>query len=207
VKDYIPAQWLPSTNYTRGRSKAITTIVLHHTDGQPRFDRAVEHLTKPGGQVSAHFVVGRGGEVAQLVRLEDTAWHASGVNSVSVGVEHCARTPGELDRGDRWAKLTRTQRAALLDPGAPAELLDSATDPGLQLTDAQLDASAALVAWLLRRLRLAPAAVLGHCRVPGTSHLDCGRDVADGGIWDWQDYRRRLELLDPVAKPLLSPTP
>lgn len=201
MKEYDSAVWRPSPNYTRGRSKAITTIVLHQTDGGPRFDRAAEHLCKPDGKVSAHFLIGRRGEVAQLVQINDVAWHASGVNGISVGIEHCARTPGELDRGDRWAKLSRTQRAALLDPGCPAELLDSSTDPGLQITEAQLDASAALVSWLLRRLNLHTGAVIPHCRVPGTSHLDCGRDVAAGGIWDWKSYLQRVELLDPVAAP------
>ena len=144
--------------------------------------------------MSAHFLVGRQGEVVQLVRLDDTAWHASGVNAVSVGIEHVARTPGELDRRDRWAKLDQRERSALLDPGAPAELQDSPTDPGLQLTPAQLEASVALVRWLCDRLGLPadPLHVVPHCSVPGTTHNDCGRDVADGGIWPWAEYFRRL---------------
>lgn len=194
MKDYPLAQWLPSPNFTRGRSKPVDRVVVHITDGQPRLDRCVEHLRKPDGKVSAHFLVGRQGEVVQLVRLDDTAWHASGVNAVSVGIEHVARTPGELDRRDRWAKLDQRERSALLDPGAPAELQDSPTDPGLQLTPAQLEASVALVRWLCDRLGLPadPLHVVPHCSVPGTTHNDCGRDVADGGIWPWAEYFRRL---------------
>lgn len=191
MKDYIPAQWLPSPNFTRGRSKPIDCIVLHHTDGQPRLDRAVAHLRKTRadylaegrdrGPVSAHFLVGQGGEVVQLVRIEDVAWHASGVNGVSVGIEHIARTPGELGKDD----------------------------PGLLLTDAQLDASAALVRWLCARLKLPVDGrhIIPHCRVVGTSHHDCGLDVEEGGIWDWRDYFRRLELLDPVAMPAMPSSP
>lgn len=205
MKDYALAVWSPSPNYTKGRSKKVSTIVLHQTDGGPRFDRAVEHLCKPDGKVSAHFLVGRGGEVAQLVRLDDVAWHASGVNGISIGIEHCARTPGELDRRGRWQAMETRQRAALLDLGAPAELLESSTDPGLQLTEAQLDASATLVSWLLRRFSLQLGAVIGHCRVPGTSHLDCGRDVSQRGIWDWSRYMQRVELLNPSAAPVSAP--
>lgn len=179
MKDYPSAQWLPSLNFTCGRSKAIDCIVIHHTDGQPRLDRAVEHMRKTRadylaegrdrGPVSAHFLVGQDGEVVQLVRLDDVAWHASGVNGVSVGIEHVARTPGELSK----------------------------EDPGLPLTDAQLDASAALVRWLCARIKLPVDArhIIPHCRVVGTSHRDCGLDVAEGGIWDWKGYFRRLELV------------
>ena len=192
--EYPEAQWLPSPNYTRGRSKPVDRIVCHITDGGPRLDRAAEHLRKPDARVSAHFLIGRGGEVVQLVRLDDTAWHASGVNAVSVGIEHIARSPGELDRHDRWAALGREKRAALLDPGAAAELLDSPKDPGLLLTPRQLEASAALVRWLCERLGLTRDAshVLPHCRVVGTTHLDCGKDVSEGGIWPWADYLQRL---------------
>lgn len=166
MKDYIPAQWRPSPNFTRGRSAAIDRVVIHITDGQHRLDRAVEHLCKPDGKVSAHFLVGQAGEVVQLVALQNTAWHCSGWNSRSVGIEHIARTPGEL----------------------------SQDDPGLQLTTAQLDASAALVRWLLERLRLPLDAVVPHCSSPTTTHHDCGRDVTEGGIWPWAEYQRRMEL-------------
>lgn len=191
MKDYPLAQWLPSPNFTRGRSKPVDAVVIHHTDGQPRLERAVKHLQKTRadylaegrdrGPVSAHFLVGQAGEVVQLVRLEDTAWHASGVNACTVGIEHIARTPGELGKDD----------------------------PGLPLTATQLDASAALVRWLCRRFALPVDSrhIVPHCRVVGTTHLDCGRDVAEGGIWDWRGYFRRLELLDPAAMPTMASTP
>lgn len=34
------------------------------------------------------------------MHLADTAWHASGVNAHTVGIEHVARTPGELGLDD-----------------------------------------------------------------------------------------------------------
>jgi len=183
--EYFLAKWVPSPNFTPGRAAEIDRVVLHITDGGADVERAARHLCKTRaeyqaegrdrGGVSAHFLVGQKGEVVQLVRIEDTAWHCSGWNARSVGIEHCARTPGELGAGDA----------------------------GLQLTEAQLDASAALVRWLCRRLGLPCDAehVLPHCANPKTTHRDCGRDVVDGGIWPWEDYRRRLELLDPVAGP------
>lgn len=141
--------------------------------------------------MSAHFAVGRGvEELVQLVDTELAAWHASGWNGRSVGIEHCARTPGELDRRGRWAALSYSKRIKLLDHGAPVSLTDSPSDPGLLPTAPQLATSARLVAWLCRELGLPVDAehVVGHCVVPGTTHTDCGRDVANGGIWPWADY-------------------
>jgi len=170
--EYPLAVWCPSANFTRGRAKAVSAIVYHHTDGQPRLDRAVRHLQKTRadyaaegrdrGGVSAHFLIGQNGECVQHVRLADTAWHASGVNAHTVGIEHVARTPGELGMDD----------------------------PGMRLTAPQLAASAALVAWLCARFALPvdDAHIVPHHSIPGTSHSDCGLDVLRGGIWPTRDW-------------------
>jgi len=160
---YALATWAPSPNYTHRRSgTAIDLVVIHHTDGQERSDRAVAHLrnAEADKSVSAHFLIGQAGDVYQLVDTDDTAWHCSGWNKRSVGIEHVARTPGEL----------------------------SHDDPGLPLTAAQLQASAKLVAWLLHELKLPIEAVVPHCSSPTTTHKDCGKDAADGGIWPRADY-------------------
>lgn len=163
--EYPTAAWAPSPNYSRGRREPVSLIVIHITDGQPRTDRCIARLQQSKTAASPHFVVGRDGEVVQLVSIGDRAWHDSGRNGISVGIEHVARTHGEL----------------------------SPDDAGLPLTDAQLAASAALVAHILGRLKLGIAAVVPHCSNPASSHRDCGRDVADGGIWPWDRYRQMIE--------------
>lgn len=160
---YTLATWAPSPNYTRGRGGAVVDlVVIHHTDGRERSDRAVAHLRNAEAEkrVSAHFLVGQSGDIFQLVDTLDTAWHCSGWNARSIGVEHVARTPGELSRGDA----------------------------GLPLAAEQLRASAKLVGWLLHELRLPVEAVVPHCSSPTTTHHDCGKDAAEGGIWPWEDY-------------------
>jgi N-acetyl-anhydromuramyl-L-alanine amidase AmpD len=66
-------------------------IVLHITAG-PSASSAMNTFaaSKIPHRVSAHFVIDRDGTVFQLLPLEDTAWHASAVNSRSVGIEHAA---------------------------------------------------------------------------------------------------------------------
>lgn len=52
-------------------------------------------LTDPASKVSAHYLIGRAGELIQMVDDNDTAWHAGesewggvkGVNAFSIGIE------------------------------------------------------------------------------------------------------------------------
>lgn len=177
------ATWSPTPSHSNREGAAIDLIVIHQTDGTPRAIQAVEGFQKPENQKSAHFVVGQAAEIFQLVELDRAAWHDQYRNKRSIGVEHSARRPGEFDA--KWPALPQHTRAALLpsdvDPDGP-------TDPGFALTEPQLQASAKLVAWLLKRLDLGVDAVVPHCSNPQTSHRDCGLSVDHGGIWPWSDY-------------------
>ncbi|KRV49117.1 amidase [Wenjunlia vitaminophila] len=87
--DYPPAKWVPaySGNYTVGRTSAITTVVVHVTQGS--YAGTISWFQNPSSDVSAHYVVrSSDGEVTQMVRDADTAWHARGGNSYSIGIEH-----------------------------------------------------------------------------------------------------------------------
>ncbi|MDR2789312.1 MAG: N-acetylmuramoyl-L-alanine amidase [Candidatus Accumulibacter sp.] len=69
-------------------------VVLHHTsDGS--LDEALSVLTDPRRRVSAHYLVGRDGEIVRLVDEKERAWHAgvswwggnTDINSSSIGIE------------------------------------------------------------------------------------------------------------------------
>lgn len=70
------------------------TIVVHYTAGSSARG-AAEYLARPGVDASAHLVIGRRGEVYQLVPFNVEAWHAgrssllgrSDVNHYSIGIE------------------------------------------------------------------------------------------------------------------------
>lgn len=148
---YPDAEFKPSPNFKRGRKDDIKLIVAHVTDGGPNLDRAVEHLSKPENEVSAHFIIGQDGTVVQLVDTQDTAWHAKGANSSSIGIEHCARSKGELSKDD----------------------------PGLDFTEGQYLSSVKLVKWLLEQYNLTIDNVVGHCDLVDdkgnylSTHRDC----------------------------------
>ncbi|NEP60691.1 MAG: peptidoglycan DD-metalloendopeptidase family protein [Symploca sp. SIO2G7] len=78
-----------SPNHTKGRAgQTIDTIFLHNTDGS--FRGTVSWFKNPASQVSAHYVISRQGEIIQMVKDEDTAWHAGrrSDNRRSIGIEH-----------------------------------------------------------------------------------------------------------------------
>lgn len=69
-------------------------IVLHFTGGDS-VSSSLNWFLNPASKVSAHFIVGSGGEVVQCVSLRDVAWHAGvsewggrkGLNRYSIGIE------------------------------------------------------------------------------------------------------------------------
>ena len=161
IEHYPGASWVPAhpSNYRAGRRKPVSRVVIHCTDGRERAAPVAAMWQEAGHGSSAHFVVGQRGEVIQSVSLADVAWHAHAANGVSIGVEHCARTPGEL----------------------------GPQDPGLPPTVAQYASSAALVAWLCGVYGLPPDrhTIQGHAEIdPATTHRRC----PDGCGWDWSRY-------------------
>jgi N-acetyl-anhydromuramyl-L-alanine amidase AmpD len=144
----------------------IAQVICHVTDGQERAEPVAEMWQQFKHFSSAHFVIGQDGLVIQAVDLGDVAWHAHDANALSVGIEHCARTPGERGKAD----------------------------PGLALSEPQLQASAVLVAWLCRMagLPIDRAHILGHAEAdPKTTHTGCPTSVLGG--WPWDDYISRVE--------------
>jgi N-acetyl-anhydromuramyl-L-alanine amidase AmpD len=89
---YPFAKWRPIDNHCApGFLWQRDLIVLHITAGSTAASAIAtfEASVRPH-RVSAHFVIDRDGTVYQLIDLADTAWHASAVNSRSVGIEHAA---------------------------------------------------------------------------------------------------------------------
>ena len=87
--DYPGAIWnaASTSNYRVGRTAAISTIVVHVTQGS--YAGTISWFKNPSSQVSAHYVVrSSDGQVTQMVAEKDTAWHARDANPYSVGIEH-----------------------------------------------------------------------------------------------------------------------
>ena len=84
-------------------------FVMHYTAGTSA-KGSVEWLSNSAARASAHLVIGRDGEVVQLVAFNRKAWHAGrsewdgrrGVNGFSMGIE--LNNAGGLEGSeDRWS--------------------------------------------------------------------------------------------------------
>lgn len=91
------------------RNATITHIVLHNTAGG--FSGSVSWLCNPAAQASAHLVVSRKGETAQLVPFAEKAWHAGNANPSSIGIEieatnsQLGMTGMQEDKVIEWCKF------------------------------------------------------------------------------------------------------
>ncbi len=152
------AEWVPSPNHEPRRP---ILIVLHATE-QDSVQRSLDTLRtrNRGGRVSAHYLIGREGELFQLVADDQRAWHAGAgrwgtitdINSASIGIE--------LDNN-----------------GAP-------------FPPAQIDSLLRLLADLRDRLRIPPNQIVAHAEVAPTRKRDPGplfpwRQLAEAGFGAW----------------------
>jgi hypothetical protein len=91
--DYPGATWVPAdpSNYTvanRPHDYPVNMIVIHDIEGSDA--DAIQLFQTPGFAASAHYVVGYGGNITQMVREKDIAWHAGNwdYNTRAIGIEH-----------------------------------------------------------------------------------------------------------------------
>lgn len=85
------ARFVPSPNFNIRRPNLV---IIHHTSDETLAE-TLRALTSPSSQVSAHYLIGRDGQIVQLVDERDRAWHAgvswwggfTDINSASIGIE------------------------------------------------------------------------------------------------------------------------
>jgi len=162
--DYPDAtRFVPAASFRAGRdNRVIARVVIHITDGGASIEGPISWFQNPASGVSAHYIVGQNGEVVQMVRDRDIAWHANNANGDSIGIEHCARAPGAL----------------------------GPSDPGLMPTPLQYAASGALVRWLCEQYGISMDRdhILGHSEADTrTTHSGC-----PNAVWDWDYYMDML---------------
>ncbi len=93
-------EWVGTPNYRQGRSgNQVFAIINHITAG--RYPGCLSWMQNPASQASSHYLVLKDGRIMQLVKDEDTAWHAGLVNKpnwklyngknpnlYTIGIEH-----------------------------------------------------------------------------------------------------------------------
>ena len=127
--DRTRVTWHPSANFD---ARKPNFVILHHTSDDT-VDPALRTLTDPQRRVSAHYLIGRDGNVIQLVEESQRAWHAG---------------------ASFWGGLTDLNSASI-----GIELDNNGSEP---FAEAQLSALVVLLGEIVARHGLPPTNVLGH---------------------------------------------
>ena len=178
VADYPGVRLMPSPAWSSRAGTAIDRIVIHITSA-PQSPYIGSHFARADANSSAHYMVDQNGAIIQFVREQDKAWHAGTANRRSIGIEHVAIEQG----GARYQRANGTWQ----------------TFPYTPPTDAELTASAQLVAHLCSKYGLSPdrTTIVGHREAdPSTTHSSC-----PDGAWDWTDYMTRVAAAYAVLPP------
>lgn len=99
---YPSVIWNPaySGNYSimnRPTDHAIDRVVIHTVQGS--YSSAINWFKNPSANVSAHYVIrSNDGQITQMVREKDNAWHVGCWNSRSIGIEH----EGYMENPSAW---------------------------------------------------------------------------------------------------------
>ncbi|MDY6993126.1 MAG: N-acetylmuramoyl-L-alanine amidase [Pseudomonadota bacterium] len=165
-------------------------LVMHYTAG-PHAEQAVNWLTNPRAKASAHLVIGRDGNITQLVPFNKVAWHAgrsywhgiSGLNDYAIGIE--------LDNAGVLSRSIEGQWVAWFgDVIASEQVLEAVhkneTSPrGWQLyTPEQLYVALEVASELIEYYRLRD--IIGHDDIAPTRKTD------PGPAFPLENFRGRL---------------
>lgn len=165
--DYPPAIWNPaaSCNYS-SRSIPITHVAVHTTQGS--YASAISWFQNCSSNVSAHYVIrSSDGQITQMVREANKAWHVGNSNGYTVGIEH----EGYISNPSAWyttamynasAALTRD---ILASRGLPQKVYDGSWGWSAKPADSYFN-------------------VKGHVNYANQTHTD------PGSGWDWPRYKK-----------------
>jgi hypothetical protein len=170
LADHPDALWLPaaSCNYSV-RTLAVSHVTVHTTQGS--YAGAISWFRNCSAGVSAHYLVrSSDGQIAQMVRESDKAWHAGSANGHTVGIEH----EGFVEQPEAWYSepmllaSSALARAILAARGIAPRVYDGSRGWNAVLPDADYN-------------------VKGHVNHAGQTHTD------PGAGWDWARYKGMVE--------------
>jgi len=186
--DYGPAIWnaAASCNYSSGRSSTISAIAVHYTAGS--YAGSISWFQNCAAQSSAHYVLrSSDGQITQMVREADKAWHVRDENPYTIGFEHEAIEPVQ-----NYFTVAMYQASAALIRDICAsgygisplrmfyrDTLDDGTvlDYGLH----SLGAEGSCVK------------IKGHQHFPNNTHTD------PGPFWNWDYYFKQVNNTTPTT--------
>ena len=186
--DYANAIWNPaaSCNYSSRNGRQVSAITIHYTQGT--YAGSISWFQNCSASVSAHYVLrSSDGQITQMVREADKAWHVGNSNGYTVGLEHEAYgniysyfTPAMYATS---ADLTRDicDRHGIM----PTRMFYRDTlDDGTVLNNGLHDLGGETACTKIR----------GHQHYPSQSHTDPGK------YWNWNYYFKLVNDDTPIQR-------
>ena len=108
--DFGEALWNPaSTSNYSAANNAATAVIMHTMEGS--YAGAISWFKNPSAQVSAHYLIRKSdGQITQMVREKQTAWHAAYHNHYTIGIEH----DGHASSASNWSAAMVNASARLV---------------------------------------------------------------------------------------------
>jgi N-acetyl-anhydromuramyl-L-alanine amidase AmpD len=176
--DYPPALWVTSPNKSSRAGTAISAVTIHTTQGS--YSGSISWFQNTASQVSAHYLIrSSDGQVTQMVREIDKAWHVGNANPYTVGIEH----EGYVNNAAWYTTVMYNSSAALT--------IDICNDNNINKTTCYNGPAHVDVVTLSTAIK-----IKGHQHFPSQNHNDPGIN------WDWARY---YNLVNPAA-PCNAPT-
>jgi len=141
---------IKSPNYSKKtRSKKdIKFVIIHYTGMQSEIE-SIERLKKPRHKVSCHYLINRNGEIIQMVKDRNIAWHAG---------------------KSRWKKFINLNESSL-----GIELVNKGHQFGYQnFSKKQIDSLIKLCKYLKKKYSIKRENFLGHSDISPIRKIDPG---------------------------------
>lgn len=168
--DYPPALWTSSPNYSSRSSTSISAVTIHTTQGS--YSGAISWFQNTASQVSAHYVIrSSDGQITQMVREYNKAWHVGSENPYTIGIEH-----------EGYVSQTGWYTTAMYNASS-ALVKDICRDNNIEPKTCYKGPSSAGVSVLSSSIR-----IKGHQHFPNQTHTDPGIN------WNWYTY---YDLVNP----------
>lgn len=175
LQNNLPVKFVKSPNVDVALQER-RFVVMHYTGG-PSLSSSVAWLVSKSSSVSAHLVIGRDGEVVQLIPFNLRAWHAgtsqwkgyTGLNNYSIGIE--LDNAGMMKRsGSQWVSTFGRVYPDSQVLAAPHKSVPNVVFGWHRYTDAQLKTAVEVTAALTQAYGIQE--IIGH------------DDIATGRKWD-----------------------
>ena len=173
--DYSQALWNPtSCNYSSRSGSEISAITIHTVQGS--YSGCIAWFQNCNSNVSAHYVIrSSDGQVTQMVRESDKAWHVGSENPYTIGYEHEGYVSNPAWYTEAMYRSSANLTRDILASGYGINGHRTAYYPWTATTNYN------------------QAGVPGSCnRIKGHQHFPNQTHTDPGEFWDWDFYYKLI---------------